>query len=102
MSAKVTDPHELFAPDGEAKQQVLHLLRDYLTDEGRVAFSEEILAALAVSKSEGDLRQLNRVVEAWTRTALLVLNKTFQEKAWTAHLDSHDTTSKVLTLEDIK
>jgi hypothetical protein len=101
MSAdKITDPRDLYAPDA-TEEQIQHLLREHLSAEGRETFLSELMSALRAAQTEGDLGHINKVVEAWTRTALIV-NEDFQDKWDAAQRDSQDAEGDTLTLKEIK
>jgi len=101
MSAKITDPHDLYDPRSATDKQITHLLRVHLDDEGRAGFLAELLEAIGDAKEEGDLGEINRVVEAWTRTAIMV-NVSFQKKWERAHEDAESPEGDSLTLEDVR
>jgi len=101
-AARLRDPEDLFAlPPEIDDDQVRHLIREHLTDEGRVAFVSELVAALRRAKNEGDLTYINEVVEAWTRTAMIV-DKSFHKKWKRAQADAKDPNAPVLTLDQIR
>ena len=100
---KITDPHDLH--DGLGPEiddaQVRHLLRDHLTDEGREAFLTEMMLAIRNAKREGNLSYMNQVVDAWTRT-VLVLNDAFEAKWERAQADAKNPDGESFTLEDAR
>lgn len=98
--SKVTDPRDLYVPE-VTREQVNHLLEAHLTDESRVAFIQEFVDALYVSKAEGDLVHINRVVEAWTRSAIMV-NDTFHQKWERSEQAIHDVDCPTYTLDEIR
>ena len=97
---KIRDPERLYAPEID-DNQIRHLFRDRLTEEGREEFFAELMAALRRAKTEGNLGYVNEVVEAWTRTAL-VLDESFDEKWRAAQDDAEDPHKPVLSLDEVK
>ena len=100
-ATKITDPRDLHTGPDVDDRQIQHLLRDHLTAEGRDAFLEEMLLAVRRAKREGNLRHVNKVVDAWTRTTLLV-NPRFQERWERVQADALDPDGETLSLEDVK
>jgi hypothetical protein len=101
MTAKVTDPRELHVGPDVDNKQMLRLLREHLTDEGRAAFLMEMLAAIREAKDEGNLGYVNQVIDAWTRT-VLVLDEDFDEKWQRAKADAENPAGETFTLEEVK
>jgi len=99
---KIDDPADLYVPEfADDSEFIAHIISEHMTEEGATEFFSEFFVALRRSKAEADLRHVNRVIETWVRSFMVVHNDEFDAK-WHHARKAKPEDSPILSLEDIK